>query len=83
MAVNPMALMKLMKMRGEFTARHPKAVAFFRNEILGGVPADTVFEVSVTKPGQAPVTCNIRITEEDLALLEELKSLGGGQDPQA
>ena len=45
MAFNPMVLFKLRGMMNQFSARHPKAVSFVKNEILTGLPADTVLEI--------------------------------------
>ena len=66
--INPMTLLKLGRMKNEFTARHPRVAAFIRNELLTGVPEDTVFEISMTKPGHDTVTCNMLVTKEDLEL---------------
>lgn len=73
--INPMTLLKLGRMKNEFTSRHPRVAAFIRNELLTGVPEDTVFEISMTKPGHDTVTCNMLVTKEDLELLQELRLL--------
>ena len=73
--INPMTLLKLGRMKNEFTSRHPRVAAFIRNELLTGVPEDTVFEISMTKPGHDTVTCNMLVTREDLELLQELRLL--------
>ena len=80
--INPMTLLKLGRMKNEFTSRHPRVaafirneLAFIRNELLTGVPEDTVFEISMTKPGHDTVTCNMLVTREDLELLQELRLL--------
>ena len=36
----------------------------------------TVLEITVTRPGEEPVTANIKVQQSDLELLEELKELG-------
>ena len=76
--INPMTLLKLGRMKNEFTARHPRVAAFIRNELLTGVPEDTVFEISMTKPGHDTVTCNMLVTREDLELLQERTSKAAG-----
>ena len=40
-----------------------------------GIPADSVIEITVTKPGQEPVTSNIRVLQSDLELLDSLKDI--------
>ena len=39
------------------------------------IPADSVIEITVTKPGQEPVTSNIRVLQSDLELLDSLKDI--------
>lgn len=75
MAFNPMVLFKLRGMLSQFKARHPRAVAFVKNEILTGLPADTVLEITITKPAHEPVTTNMLVTHEDLDMLQELRLL--------
>ncbi|MGX8688796.1 MAG: hypothetical protein ACSW8K_13500 [bacterium] len=75
MAFNPMVLFKLRGMMNQFSARHPKAVSFVKNEILTGLPADTVLEITITKPAHEPVTTNMLVTQEDLDMLQELQGL--------
>lgn len=73
---NPAAAMKLMKAKNKFTESHPKFVAFLSNVFGTGIPEGTVIEMTVTKPGQGPVTTNIKVKPEDLELMETLKELG-------
>lgn len=75
MIPNPAILMKLGKAKREFEERHPKAVAFAEKELNGSLPEGTVVAMTVTRPGCAPVTANLRITAEDVELLKELKEL--------
>ena len=39
------------------------------------ISADSVIEITVTKPGQEPVTSNIRVLQSDLELLDSLKDI--------
>jgi len=32
-------------------------------------------EIAVTRPGEAPITSNIRVTQSDIEMFEELKNL--------
>ena len=73
--VNPASLMKMMQAKNKFQASHPKFVSFLSYIFGSGIPVDSVIEITVTKPGQDPVTSNIKITQEDLELLETLKDL--------
>ena len=73
--MNPANIMKIMKAKNTFTANHPKFVSFLQYAFSGGIPADSVIEITVTKPGQDPVTSNIRVLQSDLELLDSLEGL--------
>ena len=72
--INPRSL-KMMNAKNTFTANHPKFVSFLQYAFGSGIPADSVIEITVTKPGQEPVTSNIKVQQSDLELLESLKDL--------
>lgn len=67
--------MKIMNAKNKFTENHPKFVAFLNAVFANGVEAGTVIEMTVTKPGEAPVTANIKVQQSDLELLAQLKEL--------
>ena len=69
--------MKLMGAKNKFTQNHPKFEAFVKTVFLGGggIPEGTVIEVTVTKPGEQPVTANLKVQQSDLELIEELRGL--------
>lgn len=73
--MNPASIFKLMKAKNTFTENHPKFVSFLSNVFGTGIPKDTIMEITVTKPGQAPVTTNIKIKQSDLELIDELKEI--------
>ena len=77
MAINPAMLLRLMNVRKEFEGRHPRVVSFFNHELFSSMEEGTVLEMTVTRPGRNPVTTNMKITAEDLAMFEELKNLKG------
>jgi hypothetical protein len=74
-AFNPAALMKIMQLKSKFEANHPKTVQFTKQVLMSGLPEDTVIEVSVTKPGAEKITANMKITADDLEMMNELKNL--------
>jgi hypothetical protein len=77
MNMNAAAIMKLMNLKNTFTNAHPKFESFVRTVLLGGgITEGTVIEVTVTKPGETPVTTNLKVQQSDLELMEELKNLG-------
>lgn len=77
MGMNPAVLLKLMNAKNTFTKNHPKFEAFIRNVIMGGsgIPEGTVIEITVTKPGEEPVTTNLKVLQSDLDMVESLKDL--------
>lgn len=73
--LNMGSIMKIMKAKNKFTENHPKFVQYLTYVFGSGIPEDTVVEITVTKPGEEPVTTNIKILQSDLELFEELKDL--------
>lgn len=75
--VNPASVMRLMNAKNKFAGNHPKFVAFLSNVFGRGIEEGTIIEITVTKPGESPVTANIKVQQSDLELLQELKELSG------
>ncbi len=73
---SPGNMMKLMSAYGTFTKNHPKFSAFLNAVVSRGVDEGAVIEVTITNPGEVPMTTNMIVQASDLELLEELKSLG-------
>lgn len=73
MAFNPQAMMQAMAAINTFKGNHPKFFSFVETVFRPGIPVDTVVEITVTKPGQEPITTNIKVKESDLQLFESLK----------
>lgn len=76
--VNPATLMKIMNAKNTFTKNHPKFEAFVKAVFLNGnaITEGTIIEVSITRPGEAPISTNIKVQQSDLELVEQLKDLG-------
>lgn len=72
--MNPGNMMKLMAAKKQFTARHPKFVAFVNDIFSKEIEAGTVMELTITRPGQSPVTTNIKVQPEDAELIREMKA---------
>ena len=75
MAINPAVLLRLHSLKKGFEGRHPKIVEFFEKELMKEFQEGTVFELSVTRPGEKTIATNMKVTAEDLELLQELKKL--------
>lgn len=74
--INPATMMKLMSAKNTFEQNHPKFVAFIKQVMLGGrLQEGTILEVTLVRPGEEPVTANLKITQSDLELFEELKNM--------
>lgn len=74
--MNPFAMLGIIS---RLESAHPKAAAFVRNELMTGLPEGTIIEMTVTKPGAEPKTTNIRLTQEDLDALNQMKNMSGQQ----
>lgn len=76
--INPAMMMKIMSAKNSFTKNHPRFSAFLNVVFSGPMEEGTVVEITVTKPGQEPLTSNIRVMREDIELFESLKEMGKG-----
>lgn len=74
--MNPSSILKLVSAKAKFEGNHPKFVSFVKSMLSRPVEEGTILEITVTRPGEAPVTANIKVQQSDLELLEELKELG-------
>ncbi|MBP3421572.1 MAG: hypothetical protein J6K37_04815 [Lachnospiraceae bacterium] len=75
--MNPAAIMKIMQAKNTFTANHPKFAAFIKAVFSRNIEEGTIVEITVTRPGEAPMTSNIKIQQSDLDLFRELQGLAG------
>lgn len=77
--INPASIMKIMSLKNKFNDAHPKFSAFLQHIFTIGVTEGTVIEITVTKPGEEPVTSNLKVTQADLELLQEIKELASSR----
>ncbi len=73
--MNPQTVMRMMSALNTFRSNHPKFVAFVEMLLKMGVEEGTIIEITVTKPGEEPVTSNLKVTESDIELFRSLKDL--------
>ena len=59
--MNPASLMKIMNARNKFVENHPKFAAFLNAVFSAGITEGTVIEITVTKPGEEPITTNMKV----------------------
>ena len=68
--VNPASIMKIMNLKNKFAANHPKFVSFINYCLNGGIQEGTVIEITVTKPGEQPVTSNMKVMQSDIDIFQ-------------
>ena len=77
--INPMAFLKIKPLFEQFRERHPKFVAF-----LGAAPQElgegSLLEIKIKRADGYTTKTNIKITADDLDLIEQLKELTGQQE---
>lgn len=73
--MNPASIMKLMSAKSAFEKNHPKFMAFIKAVTARKIEEGTVIEISVQKPGEEPLTANMKVRQDDLELLQGLKEL--------
>lgn len=72
--MNPMALMHLKPMLEQFRDRHPKFVQFF-GYAGAQLTEDALVEIGITNAEGKKIVTNMRITQEDMELYEQLQSM--------
>lgn len=73
--MNPAAIMKIMNAKNKFSQNHPKFVAFLSMIFSRGITEGTVIEITITRPGEQPITSNMKVQNTDIELMEQLKTL--------
>ncbi len=73
--MNPQSVMKLLAAFNTFRTNHPKFASFAQMMLQRGIDEGTVVEITVTRPGEEPVTSNMKVTQSDLELFASLKEL--------
>ena len=72
--MNPMAALRLRPLVKQFRENHPKVPAFFK-AAASAVDVGSVVEMKVTSADGKELVSNIRITEQDIELIRELRVL--------
>lgn len=73
--MNPMKLLQLKNLWEQFTARHPKFPHFLKAVSQTAAQEGTIFEIQVTTPDGKTLASNLKITREDLELLQMLREM--------
>ena len=77
--MNPMQLLKIKSAWDKFQAAHPKFPLFLNNVMRDGIQDGTVLDFQVTTPDGKTSRANLKITQADLDLFQELKELAKNQ----
>ena len=73
---NPMELMKIMGIWNSFKANHPKLPKFMAAAAQPGViSANTILEMKITTADGRTLETNLKITESDMELIQQLKNI--------
>ena len=73
--MNPMQLLKMKSAWDRFRAAHPKFPLVLNSVMQDGIREGTILEFTVTEPDGRRYCSNLKISQEDLALFQELKEL--------
>ena len=73
--MNPMAILSLKGALDKFQGIHPKFMQFITAMIQYGLEEGTVLECKVLTPEGKEIQANIKITQDDLELIEKIKEL--------
>ncbi|MBO5087425.1 MAG: hypothetical protein J6C01_02020 [Lachnospiraceae bacterium] len=76
MNMNPMMLMQIKGMLDTFKRNHPKVPMFF-SAAAQNIGVGSVIEMSVISPDGKKICTNMRVTEDDLQLVEQMKNISG------
>lgn len=76
--INPMKLLWLKGAWEQFRLRHPKLAPFLNTVSKKALQEGTVLEITVTSADGQKYSSNLKLTAEDIRLMEELKDLTSG-----
>ena len=72
---NPAALFKIKGMWDTFVQNHPKFPMFLNAVKNSGISEGSILEVQITQPDGEVMKTNIKVTQSDLELFEQQKTL--------
>lgn len=73
--INPTAIFKIKAAWDKFSSNHPRFMPFIAAVNKKGITEGTIIEISVISPDGENITTNVKISQEDLELFEEIKQL--------
>ena len=76
MAMNPMQILKIKGLWDGFTKRHPKFPVFLKALTQGTITEGSIIEITVTTVEGKVLNSNLKVTREDMDMVEELRKMG-------
>ena len=73
--MNAQGMMQFMAGINSFKNNHPKFASFLGLVFQGGLPEGTIIEMTVTRPGEDPITANMKVLPSDIELMQSLKDM--------
>ena len=75
MSMNPMMLMQLSALWTKFTQRHPKFAPFVKAASQAAMQEGAILEIQVTTPDGKNIASNLKVTKEDLGMLQIIRDM--------
>ncbi|MBP7186386.1 MAG: hypothetical protein KBA55_06435 [Ruminococcus sp.] len=72
--MNPLAAVKVIPLVKKFSQNHPKLMPFVHTA-LGMIDEDSIVEIKIKNAEGRSIVTNLKITKEDMKLIEELNKL--------
>lgn len=72
--INPAKLLKLKSMWNTFCQNHPKFPHFLKAASAEGLKEGNIIEISITTNDGKVIASNLKLTQSDVAMLNELRN---------
>ncbi|MBQ6805959.1 MAG: hypothetical protein IJO97_00820 [Lachnospiraceae bacterium] len=76
---NPAAIFQIMNIWNKFKQNHPKFPKFMTAVYQNGIKEGSIIEINVTTADGQSLNSNLKISAEDMELIEQLKKLSLNQ----
>jgi len=73
--INPAKILQMKSAWETFSANHPKFLPFLRAVGQNGAKEGCIYEITVTTPEGQTLTTNLKLKEEDIELIRNLKDM--------
>lgn len=72
---NPAAILQMMNLWNKFKQNHPKFPKFMAAVYQNGIKEGSIIEINVTTADGQSLNSNMKISADDMELIEQLKKL--------